>query len=535
MALKRNGGCLAFSAALAAIGLIWSASSEGISARTRYFGDDRMSFEEMPAADGAMCEMPVNPAITTAMEIQARLEAESLPKPVEAMLRGGGNICEVPAFAPAAASSQQAPARRPLPPSVGEKAAIGLPRTITTRNGLINRPPVRYLKDPYAAFSSISVNAENDMVIMTDENLFRIVEYSRRDNTPPGAQLTEPRRVIGGDQTRTEMMCASYIDPKTLEVYVTNNDTQNWLPTFSREARGNATPDRVLATPHRTWGITADEQRQELYLTIQGTGAVLVYKKGASDYDAPIRVIRGDKTEFADPHGIALDMQRDLMVIAHHGHRQHYAPQPANRTPLSWDEYSKVWSRSMEEETGLRGIPSMFPAAPGSRGNGGGEGDDDAFAGGYFDYPSITIHARNASGNAAPLRVIKGPKTQLNWPSHVSLHEQRGEIFVANDADDSVLVFKITDSGDVAPTRVIKGARTLIKNPTGVTVDAANNELWVASMGNYTATVFPITANGNVAPIRQIRGGPSGGQALMIGNPGAVGYDSKRQEILVPN
>ena len=201
---------------------------------------------------------------------------------------------------------------------------------------------------------------------------------------------------------------------------------------------------------------------------------------------------------------------------------------------MSWDEYSKVWSRSMEETTGLRSIPSMF-ARPGGRGNGGGEGDEGGGGGGWFDFPSITIHARSASGNAAPLRVIKGPKTQLNWPSHVSLHEQRGEIFVANDADDSVLVFKITDNGDVAPTRVIKGARTLIKNPTGVTVDAANNEFWVASMGNYTATVFPITANGNVAPIRQIRGGPSGGTALMIGNPGAVGYDTKRQEILVPN
>jgi len=193
-----------------------------------------------------------------------------------------------------------------------------------------------------------------------------------------------------------------------------------------------------------------------------------------------------------------------------------------------------VWSRSMEEETGLRSIPSMF-ANPGGRGNGGGEGDDGGGGGGYFDFPSITIHARGANGNAAPLRVIKGPRTQLNWPSHVALHEARGEVFVANDADDSVLVFKITDNGDVPPTRVIKGARTLIKNPTGVNVDAVNNELWVASMGNYTATVFPLTANGNVAPIRQIRGGPSGGTALMIGNPGAVGYDSKRQEILVPN
>ena len=87
----------------------------------------------------------------------------------------------------------------------------------------------------------------------------------------------------------------------------------------------------------------------------------------------------------------------------------------------------------------------------------------------------------------------------------------------------------------MAPIRVIRGPRTRIKNPTGVTVDVRNGELWVASMGNYTAAVFPVTANGDIAPLRQIRGGPANGEALMIGNPGAVGYDSKRQEILVPN
>jgi DNA-binding beta-propeller fold protein YncE len=453
------------------------------------------------------------------------------------MAKTGLDMCEVASFAAGSAAAAAQTQRPPLPPLVGERAAEGVPRTIHARSAVINRPPVRYLKDPYAAFSSISVNVENDMVIMTDENLFRIVEYSRRDNTPPGALLTEPRRVIGGDQTRTEMMCGSYIDPKTLDVYVTNNDTQNWLPVFSREARGNAAPDRVLATPHRTWGITADETRQELYLTIQGAGAVLVYRKNASNYDAPLRLLRGDATELADPHGIALDMTRDLMVITNHGHRERSVAGPAPGTPMSWEEYSKVWSRSMEETTGLRGIPSMF-LTPGGRGGGGGgfgEGDDGGGGGGWFDFPSITIHARAAQGNTPPLRVIKGARTRLNWPSHVALHEGRGEIFVANDADDSVLVFKITDSGDVAPTRVIKGARTRIKNPTGVYMDAVNNELWVASMGNYTATVFPVTANGDVAPLRQIRAGPANGEALMIGNPGAVGYDSKRQEILVPN
>jgi hypothetical protein len=547
MALKRTERWLGFSA-LAAIALMWSGSAEDISARTQFFGTDRMSFQPLPSADGEMCLFPDYAARMAAATPEQRPSAEwewartqfagtdrtvSLPP-----LPGtDGGVCAVPSFAAGSGAVGAQQPRRPLPPLVGERAAEGIPRTITARSAVIDRAPVRYLKDPYAAFSSISVNVENDMVIMTDENLFRILEYSRRDNTPPGAPLTVPRRAIGGDQTRTEMMCGSYIDPKTLEVYVTNNDTQNWLPVFSREARGNAAPDRVLATPHRTWGITADETRQELFLTIQGAGAVVVYRKGASNYDAPIRLLRGEATELADPHGIALDIKRDLMVIANHGHRQRSVAPAAPRKPMSWEEYSKVWSRSMEEETGLRGIPSLFFPAPGEggRGGGGGEGDDDGGGGGWFDFPSITIHARGAGGNTPPLRVIKGPRTQLNWPSHVSIHEGRGEIFVANDADDSVLVFRITDSGDVAPTRVIKGPRTRIKNPTGVNVDAVNNEVWVASMGNYTATVFPVTANGNVTPLRQIRGGPENGEALMIGNPGAVGYDSKRQEVLVPN
>ena len=50
-----------------------------------------------------------------------------------------------------------------------------------------------------------------------------------------------------------------------------------------------------------------------------------------------------------------------------------------------------------------------------------------------------------------------------------------------------------------------------------------------------SATVFSMTANGDVPPLRTIRGGPSNEPSLMIGNPGAVGYDTKRDEILVPN
>ena len=106
---------------------------------------------------------------------------------------------------------------------------------------------------------------------------------------------------------------------------------------------------------------------------------------------------------------------------------------------------------------------------------------------------------------------------------------------MANDSDDSILVFRVTDSGDVAPMRMIRGPSTGLRNPTGVFVDTKNRELWISNMGNHRATVYALDANGNVPPLRTIRSAPADKPALAIGNPGAVAYDSKRDEILVPN
>jgi len=49
------------------------------------------------------------------------------------------------------------------------------------------------------------------------------------------------------------------------------------------------------------------------------------------------------------------------------------------------------------------------------------------------------------------------------------------------------------------------------------------------------ATVYPVDADGDVSPLRMIRGAPIDTPSLQIGNPGAVTYDTKRDEILVPN
>ena len=69
----------------------------------------------------------------------------------------------------------------------------------------------------------------------------------------------------------------------------------------------------------------------------------------------------------------------------------------------------------------------------------------------------------------------------------------------------------------------------------GIAYDRKNNEIWVANYGDHTALVFAVAANGNVPPKRILRNAPQGSPTVGFGNPGAVAYDSKRDEILVPN
>ena len=149
--------------------------------------------------------------------------------------------------------------------------------------------------------------------------------------------------------------------------------------------------------------------------------------------------------------------------------------------------------------------------------------------------PSISVYSRTASGNTAPLRVIAGPDTQLNWPATIAVEPGRGELFVANDGGHSILVFRETDQGNVAPSRILKGPKTGIKNPIGVSLDTENNELWVSNFANHSVTVYSLSAEGDTPPLRTIRAAPLGKVALGVGNPGGVAYDSKRKEILVPN
>jgi len=409
-----------------------------------------------------------------------------------------GEICLIPAAVQRAERAGAAQSYR-----------TGLPLTDATR--IFADAPGRKIQDKYPAFAAIGVDPERNEVIVTDENLFQIIAYDRLENTPAAAEASKPKRVLSGDNTLIEFQSGLYIDQKSGDIFAPNNDTVDTLVVFAQGGNGDVVPKRALHTPHGTFGIAVDEKRSEMFLTTQHDSTVVVFRKEANKDEAPIRLLQGDDTGLADPHGIAIDPKDEVFFVANYGSRS---------------------LRRADQE-----IRAGVPGAGKGRDKGNWPlGREYAIPGsGSHAVPSISVHALSARGNDKPLRVIQGPRTQLNWPTGIVFDAERRELFVANDMGPSILVFDANASGDVAPKRVLKGTRTKLANPTAVALDTKNGELWVANFGGHSATAYPITAAGDTPPLRTIRSAPESAPSLMIGNPGALTYDSKRQQLLVPN
>jgi hypothetical protein len=347
----------------------------------------------------------------------------------------------------------------------------------------LNRPAVRELLDTAPIFSSVGVDNVRNEVYLQDSNLWSIRVFGRMDNTKPGDPPTEPRRIISGDNSQIQFNSCVWVDPGSGDIYSVENDTGDSIVVFPNKSAGDPKPMRKLHVTHRAQSMALDDQTGDLFLSVQYPPQVAVYSKTANGEDKPVRLIEGPKTNLSDVHGLALDTKSKLLYIN------------------SWGNIS----------------------------------DYRVAGSGRFEAPSIEVFHTDANGDVAPLRVIQGPKTQLDWPGAMSIDSATGDLYVANDVGQSILVFHGSDQGDVAPFRVIKGPKTHLSYPSGVFVDTKNKEVWATNLGNSSATVYALTASGDVAPLRIIRGAEESKQSLKFGKTQALVYDTKRDQILVPN
>jgi DNA-binding beta-propeller fold protein YncE len=374
--------------------------------------------------------------------------------------------------------------------------------------------PLRAVKDPYPVFTDVAVDPESNIVAVSDENLFSLRTYDRnRPDPPPATAVADPKTVITGPKSEIDFVCGVAIDPVHREIYGANNDTDTKLMAFKYGDKGEVPPARQISTSSSgTWGVALDLKNDEVAVTIEHINKVAVYRREAVGEEKPLRIIQGPHTGISDPHGIAVDSDHNEIFVANHS--SYHEVEAGSENP---NFATAAFARGEE-------APQVFREVTGPK-----------VSKGKFVDPSIRVYSRMADGDVVPVRVIEGSKTGLDLPMKIFVDSVHNEIFVANSGTSSILVFDRNAKGDVAPIRKIEGPATGLRKPVGLYVDIKNDEVWATSPELHTSTVYRRTASGNAAPLRTLRGAPDGTPAPGIGNPGGIAYDSKRDQLLVPN
>ncbi len=157
-----------------------------------------------------------------------------------------------------------------------------------------------------------------------------------------------------------------------------------------------------------------------------------------------------------------------------------------------------------------------------------------ALGGGVLVFPD------DADGETEPLRRVSAPGEFGFTVLAVAVDPVNEELLVLRAAsedenrdpvDTGVLVWDLDATGVVEPERVIAGPRTGIPvggAPNGLAVDPLNDEIYVAERATSTILVYDRLADGDVAPIRTLVG-----EATGIFRPQTVFVDPTADELYV--
>ncbi len=375
-----------------------------------------------------------------------------------------------------------------FPSSLSDQSAAKL-------SGVGNIAPIRIISDRYPMFAGVGIDPINNKAVFSDDNTFSVLIYDR-DNPGSEEHITEFSQRIAGPASGVSAACGITVSPENKELYVLNTDFGNNMLVFSYDQTGDVPPLRDLSVDHGGWGMYLDQKNDEMMFTIQHLNKISVYRPTAEGDEQPLRFIQGPNTKLVDPHGIFVDTVNDEIVVTNQ-HSSHQIETGVVADTLGF--------RHMLQSTGS------------------------------YELPSITVYSRTAEGDARPLRTIQGPKTRMDLPLNVAVDPERNVIVVANDQAHAVLFFSRTAQGDVAPVGVLEGPNTLLANPGGLYIDTLHDEMWVTNWGDHSVTIYDRDARGNAAPLRTIRTAPKGEPVAGLGRPSAIAWDSRRDELLVPN
>jgi hypothetical protein len=239
---------------------------------------------------------------------------------------------------------------------------------------------------------------------------------------------------------------------------------------------------------------------------------ILIYGADASGNVAPLKRIRGKKTELVSPGAVAVDDDRNIYVInsarAHGSSVTVYAAGAGgNVAPIQKISGSNTDLVS-PASIAVDASHNIYIEDKDSNERGSG---------------SVTVFAAGANGNVTPIRLISGSNTGLTNTTTGIAVDPNGSIYVGDACcvtGGSVLVYAAGATGNVAPVRTITGPNTGLTAPQGVAVDAGSN-VYISNVNNSSVTVYAAGANGDVPPIQTISGANTG-----LGQPYGLALDA---------
>ena len=198
------------------------------------------------------------------------------------------------------------------------------------------------------------------------------------------------------------------------------------ISAFARLANGNVAPDRIIegqtTNLSRTMhGIAYDHVNDEIIVPVALSGAILVFRGGATGNEPPLRVIQGSDTGLIRPHTASVDPVSGEIL----------AGDPSARAVLIFDRLAQGNARpkrviggpktQFREIVGVASDAKNNAIVVASRAPGGPNG--------------LFVFNLLDQGDVAPKRTIGGPLTgAIGRFRQVSVDPERGKIYLAVQA-----------------------------------------------------------------------------------------------------
>jgi DNA-binding beta-propeller fold protein YncE len=294
-------------------------------------------------------------------------------------------------------------------------------------------------------------------------------------------------------------------------VYVANADSGP-VTAYAESSSGAVTPVRRNLSPNDPntywdpWGVAFDAKRFLYVQTFLSDATSFVFGPRARGRHLPARIFMGGGP---DTRAIAVDgLGYEYIATGEGSSEIDVLPPGANGDPNNLYEVPPIRTIQTDEQAFFPWPDILATDAQNELLAAIVRSPDNAaevFQGGPF-------------GAAAPVRVISGPETRLgSCPGFgtcdqmsVAVSALTGRIYVAVSAGTKTRICEFAGdaSGDVAPVRIIRGASTRLagRDVTGIAVSPSTGEIYVmvkrGQFGPGEIDVFARGANGDVAPER---------------------------------